>query len=98
MALIKMRIYRTSGEVLLAACDSELLGREFSEGDLRLKISVFYDGILVGRDELVRNLRMATIANIVGEEVVGIAVEEGFVDRNCVIKVDGIPHAQMVLM
>ena len=43
-------------------------------------------------------LRLATIANLVGEEVVRIAVEEGFIDESCVLRVDGIPHAQMVLI
>jgi len=93
-----MKIYRKGGEVLLAACDAELLGKQFSERGLRLNVSSFYDGVVVSGKELARNLRLATIANLVGEEAVSVAVKEGFIDGRCIIRVEGVPHAQMVLM
>jgi hypothetical protein len=96
--LIKIRIYRKGNEVLLAACDSELMGKSFEDGELRLKVSSFYDGVEVDREGFLNGLRFATIANFVGERVVGIAIEEGFVDRERVIRIQGVPHAQMVLM
>ena len=98
MRLIRIRVYRTPKEVLVAACDSGLLGRKLRDGELRLDVSSFYDGFEADRAELVSYLRLATIANLVGEEVVRIAVEEGFIDESCVLRVDGIPHAQMVLI
>jgi hypothetical protein len=96
--LIKIRIYRKGGEVLLAACDSELMDKSFEEGELRLKVTSFYDGVEVDREGFLNGLRQATIANFVGERVVGIAIEEGFVDKDRVIRIQGVPHAQMVLM
>lgn len=98
MALIKMRVYRTGNEVIVAACDAHLMGKIFREGDLQLKVSSFYNGVEVDKKELINHLKLATIANFVGEEAVNIAIEEGYVDERCVIKIAGVPHAQMVLI
>jgi hypothetical protein len=95
---MKMRIYRTEREVMIAACDAELIGKCFREGELQLDVTSFYDGATVDKIELIRHLRLATIGNFVGEKVVEIAIEQGLVDENHVIRIDGIPHAQTVLM
>jgi hypothetical protein len=47
---------------------------------------------------LVNRLEMATIANLVGERTIEIAVRRGFVDPGCVIDIGGVPHAQMARM
>ncbi|MCK5548152.1 MAG: DUF424 family protein [Thermoplasmata archaeon] len=93
-----MRVYRRGDEVLVAACDADLLGKSFREGELRIEVSSFYDGLIVHKDELIRHMKLATIANFVGEKVVGIAIEEGYVDKENIIRIGGIPHAQMVLI
>ena len=96
--MISMKVYRRGKETLVAACDAHLLGKEFREGGLKLEVSSFYDGIEVDKAEFVRHLKQATIGNFVGDIVIEIAIKEGFVDKKCVIRIDGIPHAQMVLI
>ena len=45
---IVAKIYHQQGEVLLAACDEDILGESFEEGDLQLKVhSSFYDGFKI---------------------------------------------------
>ncbi|MHC1579542.1 MAG: DUF424 domain-containing protein [Candidatus Alkanophagales archaeon] len=92
-----MKVYRVGFEVLVAVCDKELVGRRFSDGFLKLEVSEeFYKGEVVGEDEVLRSLRRATIANIVGERAVRVAVENGIIDAESIIFVEGVPHAQMV--
>ena len=94
--VIYVKVYRTQGEVLLAACDEELLGKTFREGEIKLEVKErFYKGELVEEDALESLLADATIANLTGEHCVSKAVELGYIDRNRVLYVDGIPHAQM---
>ncbi|MBS3749449.1 MAG: DUF424 domain-containing protein [Candidatus Thermoplasmatota archaeon] len=45
-----------------------------------------------------RFLKDATIANLVGEEAIKCAVGMGLVSEDCILRIDGIPHAQMVRM
>ncbi len=93
-----MKIYRQSGEVVVAACDAELLGETFEEGEMVLKVTSFYDGFACSEEELVVNLRAATSANLVGKKVIEAAVSAGFIDENCIIVIGGVPHAQLYMI
>ena len=94
--MIYVKIYRVQGEVLLAACDEELLGKTFREGELKLEVKErFYRGELREVDELEGLLAQATIANLVGKRCVGRAIELGYVDEDRVLYIEGVPHAQM---
>ena len=94
--MIYVKIYRVQGEVLLAACDEELLGKTFREGEIKLEVKErFYKGELVGEDALESLLEEATIANLTGERCVSKAIDLGYVDSERVLRVQGVPHAQM---
>ncbi len=91
------KTYRTQGELLVAACDKDLLGKIFSEGKLVLDVRrEFYGTDLVKWEALSSLLRAATIANLVGESAVSKAIESGFIEKGNVLRVKGVPHAQMV--
>ena len=80
----------------MAACDLGLEGRVLQEG--RIKMTVhrsFYCAEEVDEDTLRNRLLMATVANLVGEKSVAVAVDMGLIDKDCVITIDGVPHAQM---
>lgn len=94
----KLRIVRTSGEVLVIICDSKLMGKEYRQGELRLKVDrSFYSGQEASVAECLAALRGATIANMVGS-IIEHAIKEGIVDRANVIRIQRVPHAQMVRM
>ncbi len=99
MTLIWTRLYRTPTDTLLAAADEDLLGKELREGKFRLKVSEnFYKDILVEEQALEGLLSLCTIANLVGERSVGIAMDSGYISRENVIYIQGIPHAQFTTM
>jgi hypothetical protein len=97
--MIRLRRHSCGHELLVAACDSALVGKRFEEGELRLEVSErFYGGENVDARMLVEVLALATIGNLVGQETVEAAIEAGLVDPECVIRVQGVPHAQIVRM
>jgi hypothetical protein len=97
MSDIRVKVHRRGGDVLIAACDDDLIGRKLKEGELRLEVSdEFYGGARGDEDMLLNRLGMATMANLVGENVCRIAAEHDFIDRECVMTIQGVPHAQMV--
>ena len=96
---IAIKIYNQQGEVMLAACDEGLLDKKFEEGELQLQVhSSFYDGHRVDEEGLIAQLGNSTIANLVGELVVKCAIEAGLVTEDCIIRIQGIPHVQIVRM
>lgn len=97
--MFRFHVHRSGREVLLAACDEEIVGREFRDGRLRIKVvEAFYGSDRIGPEELALRLRTCTIANLVGERVVSPAVEHGFVAEERVLRIAGVPHAQMAVL
>ncbi len=89
--------FQQSGQLLVAACDPELLDQDYQEGDIHLSVpSAFYDGERVDEAGLLALLKMCTIANLVGAKTIQIAVSLGLIEQANVGTVDGVPHAQFM--
>ncbi|RLI35400.1 DUF424 domain-containing protein [Candidatus Bathyarchaeota archaeon] len=92
-------MWRWGRHVLLAICDAELLGKTLRDGDVVFKVQEeFYKGVKVSVDEAVELIKQSTIVNMVGDRIVKRAIERGFVHPEAVLKISGIPHAQIVKM
>ncbi len=92
-----MKKYDTEGQLIVAVCDNDIIGKKFKEGELVLKLDEgFYKGDDVWDEEVKAALLDATIANIAGEKSIACAVECGCIDPDNIIFIQGIPHAQMV--
>jgi hypothetical protein len=97
--MISIKIYRQGNDILVGACDARLIGKTFVDGKFQIAVSPkFYDGERVDRETLKKYLRNATIANLVGRETVACAVQMGLIDPSCIMRINGVPHAQMVKM
>ncbi len=96
---IAMKIYRIRGEVMVAACDRQLLGKKFEEGEFHIEVKrEFYYESYVSDRTFLNSMKIATIANLVGEHVISLAIREGYIDEDAIIRIEGIPHAQMCLI
>ncbi len=97
--MISLKKYKQGNDLLIGACDEELIGKKFEDGEFHIDVDKgFYDGERVSSDVLKKFLEEATIANLVGEKTVSCAIDIGLIDPSCVLKIKGIPHAQMVRM
>jgi len=83
--------------VLLAACDVELLGEILRDGKMVFKVDEeFYKGPKMPVEEALELIEESTIVNMVGHNIVKRAIEKGLVHPQAVLKICGIPHAQIV--
>ena len=97
--MISIRMYQKGNDLLLGACDEKLLGKKFEDGKFQIDVKrEFYDGERITPSAFKKLLADATIANLVGKVTIKCAIEAGVVDPECIIKIKGIPHAQMVRM
>ena len=95
---VVMRVHRVRSEFVVAACDADLLGRDLPVGEKGRTVKVsaqFYGERRVTRDELLWALERATIANLLGERVLRLAVEGGFVTPDGTGTLGGVPHAEI---
>ncbi len=94
-----MKVHKYNNEILVAASDADLIGKTFVDGKLTLQVSkIFYGEEIVTVEQLIEKLEISTIANLVGKEVISIAINEKFIKEEGIIRIAGIPHAQMVLI
>jgi len=97
--MISIKIYKQGNDFMIGACDEKLIGKKFVDGKFQIDVSKeFYDGERITIEVLKKYLENATIANLVGEQTIQCAIKLGLVDPGCVLRVKGIPHAQMVRM
>jgi len=92
-----IRLYKDVKHTLVAVCDPSILGETFHEGKLKLEVKAeFYKGELTSIPEALRAINAADIANLVGNQIVNAAVQEGLVDPSAIIRIGGISHVQIV--
>ncbi|RLI79946.1 DUF424 domain-containing protein [Archaeoglobales archaeon] len=97
--MFRMKVYRVRGEILVAVCDSDIVGKIFREGDLKIEVKEeFYGEREVGEEEVKSALKRATIANITGKKAVELAIRIGIIDEDKVLKIGDCLHAQMVTL
>ncbi len=85
--------------LLVAVCDADILGETFEDGELSLTVTEeFYGGDEADERAVVESLARATVANIVGDRAVALAIENGFVDEANVLDVGATRHAQLLWM
>jgi hypothetical protein len=83
--------------VMLAICDCEMLGRTLREGKIVFHVKdKFYNGGKVSVDEAVGMIANSTIVNLVGKNCVEKAIAKGYVHPDALLRIEGVPHAQIV--
>ncbi len=84
---------------LVSVCDADILGEEFENGDVSLAVEPeFYDGEPADEDRVIESLANCSVANLVGTHAVSLAIDEGFIDEENVLDLDGTRHAQLLWM
>jgi len=91
-----------SYRVIVAVCDSELIGKKFEEGKFQLDVKEsFYKGERVSEEKLIEifedMIREDATFNIVGEKSVSAALKSGIVNEEGIKKIHGIPFALRLL-
>ncbi|MEM3673659.1 MAG: DUF424 family protein [Candidatus Bathyarchaeia archaeon] len=92
-----MKLRKIGGNVLLAICDCEILGKTLHEGKITFHVKEeFYKGAKVDVEEAIDMIENSNIVNMVGRNVVNKAIERGYVHPEAVLTIEGIPHAQII--
>lgn len=95
-----LRERETERGLLVSVCDADLLGQTFESGEISLTVEEsFYageDAVEADADAVIAGLQRASVANLVGEESVGVAVEAGIIDEATVLEVGETRHAQLL--
>jgi uncharacterized protein len=95
---IVMRVHRVRAEMVVAACDEELLGRDIPVGTAGRTVKVssqFYGERRVSVEEFLLAARRATIVNLLGARVTEVAEREGMIAPGGCGYLGDVPHAEI---
>ena len=77
---------------MLNMCDSELIGKDIVDGELKIHISKNYYGKqIVEKDEAISMIKSASILNLVGRETISLAIDLGIGSKDGVKIISDVP-------
>ena len=95
--MICIRVHKGQDDTILAACDEDILGQTFRGDGMRITVSErFYRDETVSEETFIEFMEKVTIMNLVGERVIALAIEKGYVSKDNVLDIGGVKHAQVV--
>ena len=88
-ALRKIKYQETQ---MINICDLELIGKEINQGDFNISISkdYFYSEEIT-KDDAIKILKSSSIINLVGKDIVDLALSLNLAKINSVKTIDNIP-------
>lgn len=93
---IFVKIHKSQDKEIVAVCDEELINKKLEDKNFRLDISEdFYKGKKMSEDEALDVMKKAEVLNIVGKRSINLALKNGIIIKENIIKIKGIPHAQL---
>jgi len=91
-----VKIHKSNDRNVVAVCDEDLIGKKFETEKLVLDVTErFYKGEKVTEDQAYELMKDAMNLNIVGENSVNLALRRKIITTENILKIDGIPHAQV---
>ena len=89
--------YDNGKDIVVAICDKGILGKTVEGNKFQITISEsFYGNEEIGKEKSIEMIKGCTIANLMGDEIVGLAIDQGFITKENVISINGVRHAQFV--
>jgi len=96
---VYVNVRKHGNHVVCATCDCELLGKILRDGKIVFQVrEEFYKGTKVTIEEAIELCKQSTIVNMIGKCIVDKAVKAGLVHPQAILKISGVPHAQIVKM
>ena len=101
MGTVHLKIHSMQGKQFLSCCDSDLLGKTFTEGKSCLRVTEsFYKGTEISleeaRDIISTNIDAMDSVQIIGENIINCLHDSDVVCKDYAKCVDGVPHLMFI--
>jgi hypothetical protein len=90
------KTFTENGQLVVAICDENLLGKKIgSKFKVEIKES-FYKGEKIDEKKAIDLMEKAAICNLMGKNIVKLTLEKKFISKENIILIDDTPHAQFI--
>ncbi len=94
-----LKVHEMQGDVLVAVCDREILGKRYFDGEVQFEVKEkFYGSQIASESDVIAALNKATIANLAGNRIVDLAIKNKMVENEHVLVIGGVKHAQFMFI
>ena len=94
MILISMH-HSGPNKFVVALCDESLIGKTLEDKKIKLIVTErFYKGEKKSDKEMEEIIKQSSNINFLGRESVEFGIKLGIIEKENVIKISGVPHAQ----
>jgi len=90
------KIHSVERNLIVAICDEELLGTKIGKTPKIIVEKKFYGEELVDEEKAIELMKKAKICNLLGKDIIKIALEKKFITKENIIHIGEIPHAQFI--
>ena len=91
------KVFNAKYDLVVAICDEELIDKKIDTKRFEIKVSKnFYGERIVNEKIAVKLMEKATIGNLIGKDIVALAKKNGFITKENIISINGVPHAQFI--
>mgnify|MGYP001601956213 CR=1 FL=1 len=99
--MISIKIHR-SYRIVVAVCDTDLIGKKFEEGKKQLEIKeYFFRGDEMAEENAIKTLeaqkREDATFDIVGKESIRAALKAGIISKDYIAKIKNVPFALVLV-
>jgi uncharacterized protein len=93
------KIHESHAGYLLAVCDASVCGKKLETKELEFHVNPrFYKDKEATPAQIKKLFAVSSSANIVGKNIVKLAKDLGLIEKENIIDIAGIPHAQLVFV
>ena len=86
------RTTKYSDSLMISVCDLNLVGKTLSQGDVVISLSSeYFQEEVIKKEKAADLLNNCSIANLVGERIVAMAISMGLANEASVKRICGIP-------
>ncbi|HET6641504.1 MAG TPA: DUF424 family protein [Nitrososphaeraceae archaeon] len=86
------RTTRYSDSLMISVCDADLVGKTLTQGEMVISLSGdYFQEEVIEKEEAADLLNKCSIANLVGEKIVAMAISMGLAKEASVKRICGIP-------
>lgn len=90
------KTFSAKGQFVVAICDKGLVGKKIGN---ELKITVkesFYRGEVVDEKKALELMEKSDICNLLGKDIIDLALKNKFITKENIIFIGDVPHAQFI--
>jgi uncharacterized protein len=93
------KIHESHAGYLLAVCDKSICGKRLKEDNIEIHINPqFYKDKTATKKKIIELFKICSSANLIGNEIVQLAIDLGIIDKTGTKTINKIHYAQIIVM